>query len=74
MLDNHSRLQVLAGAAGARESVRHRLLNGQRRQVAIEFDLTEREVEVVMAIEAETLQDFVRDLYERIVQQQLSTA
>jgi hypothetical protein len=61
-------LQILAGTAALRSDVGHRLLNGQRQQVVAEFDLDKHEVEVVMAVEAETLRDFARDLHERITQ------
>jgi hypothetical protein len=64
----YPRLQVLAGTAALREGVRHRLLNGERRLVATEFDLSSQEIEVVMGVEAETIQDFARDLHQRVVQ------
>ncbi len=67
---NHSRLQVLAGAARMDGLLCDRLLNGQRRQVAIEFGLSSREVDVVMAIEANTVQDFATGLLNWMTQQQ----
>jgi len=60
--NNHPRLQALTGAAWLNQKLCDRLLNGQRRQVAIEFGLSSQEVNVVMAIQAETFQDFVRGL------------
>ncbi len=62
MLDNHPRLQLLTGAALLDTRLCDRLLNGQRRQVAAEFGLSGQEINVVMAIQAETFQDFVRGL------------
>jgi hypothetical protein len=36
--------------------------------VATEFDLSIQELEVVIEVEAQTIQDFARDLHKRIVQ------
>ncbi len=75
MIDHdHSRLQTLAGAAGLNKSIRHRLLNGQRRQVAVEFGLSDQEIQIVMAIDAKTLGDFVRGLLDWTTQQQPGAA
>jgi hypothetical protein len=63
-----SRFQVLVGAAGLSTDIRHRLLNGQRRQVSAELDLSDQEIETVLEIEAKTLRDFARDLHERVIQ------
>ncbi len=67
---NHSRLQVLAGAARMDTLLRERLLNGQRRQVAVEFGLSSQEVDAVMTIEANTVQDFAVGLLNWMTQQQ----
>ena len=61
-LDNHPRLQLLTGAIWLDTKLCDRLLNGQRRQVAAEFGLSSQEINVVMAIQANTFQDFVRGL------------
>ncbi len=67
---NHSRLQILAGAARMDTILCERLLNGQRRQVAVEFGLSRREVDAVMEIEASTVQDFAVGLLNWMTQQQ----
>ena len=72
MLDWNYRLHKLFNAAGLHEQVRHRLLNGQRRQVALEFELSEQEVEAVMAVQAETLSELARGLRELTGQRQSS--
>ncbi len=69
---NHPRLQLLVSAAGLDDSVRDRLLNGQCRQVAAEFGLSAREMEVVMSIETTAYHDFVQHLHDWITQQQPS--
>ncbi len=71
---NHPRLQVLVGAAGLDDGVRYRLLNGQRRQVAAEFGLSGREIEIVMRIEATAYRDFVRHLHHWVTRQQPGAA
>ena len=71
---NHPRLQVMVGAAGLDDGVRHRLLNGQRRQVAAEFGLSGQEMEVVMRIEATVYRDFVQHLHDWVTQQQPNAA
>jgi hypothetical protein len=70
MFDDYPRLQTLVAVAGLQPDVRHRLLDGQRQQVAIEFGLPEQEIEGVMAIKAETLQDLVQGLLDWTTQQQ----
>jgi hypothetical protein len=70
MFDDYPRLQILVAVAGLQPDIRHRLLNGQRQQVAIEFDLPEQEIEGVVAIKAETLQDFAQGLLDWTTQQQ----
>jgi len=50
------------------------LLNGQRRQVAVEFGLSDQEIQIVMAIDAKTLGDFVRGLLDWTAQQQPGAA
>ncbi len=72
MLDTNYRLQILVNTAGLHEDVRHRLLNGQRRQVAVELGLSEQEIKAVMAVQADTLLDFVRGLREWVSQRQSS--
>ena len=71
---NHPRLQVMIGAAGLDDGVRHRLLNGQRRQVAAEFGLSDREIKVVMRIEATAYHDFAQHLHNWVTQQQPNAA
>ena len=71
---NHPRLQVMIGAAGLDDGVRRRLLNGQRRQVAVEFGLSGREIEVVMRIEATAYHDFAQHLHNWVTQQQPNAA
>jgi hypothetical protein len=65
---DYPHLRLLIGAAGLDESVRYRLLNGQRRQVAAEFGLSAQELEVVMAIEAMTLEDLAQGLLDWMAQ------
>jgi hypothetical protein len=62
-------LRLLIGAAGLDESICYRLLNGQRQQVATEFGLSAQELEVIMAIEAITLEDFAQGLLNWMAQQ-----
>jgi hypothetical protein len=74
MLKNkHPRLEALVCAAGLDTTVRRRLLNGQRRKVAAEFDLSGQELEAVMAISATTHRGFAQGLREWVGGQESST-
>ncbi len=56
------RIQVLIGAAGVNARICYRLLNGQRRQVAVELGFSGPEIKAIMNIEAETLSSFALGL------------
>ncbi len=66
------RLHILTAAAGLDQDVCHRLLNGQRRQVALEFGFSEQEVEYITNIKAETLQDLAQGLLAQMAQRPAS--
>ena len=74
MLNNYLNLRRLVVVAGSDSRFRKSLLNGNRRQAIASFGLSDHEREVVLAIEAQTLQDFARALLDRMAQQQPSVA
>ncbi len=55
-------LQTLVGTALIDREFRHDFLNGRRPTLLTRFDLTEEEREVVLGIEAESLQEFAAQL------------
>ncbi len=55
-------LQAVVGTAVIDTTFRKALLNGSRRQVIRSFDLTREEIDVVMAIRANSLQQFAVQL------------
>ncbi len=63
-------LQALVGTAVIDVGFRHALLNGSRRSVIQSFDLTREETDAVMAIYAETLEQFASQLHRWILKQQ----
>ncbi len=70
LVDNdYPSLELLIGAAVFCRATCNRLLNGQRRQVAMELGLSDSEIEVVMTIEATTLPDFAQSLLDWMAQQ-----
>ena len=55
-------LHTLVGTALTDREFRHDFLNGKRPTLLTKFDLTEEEREVVLGIEAESLQEFAAQL------------
>ncbi len=55
-------LQTLVGTALTDREFRHDLLDGKRPTILTKFDLTDEEREVVLGIEAESLQEFAAQL------------
>ncbi len=68
-MTDYPRLRLLIGAAMLSADVCYRLLNGQRKQVAVEYGLTGQELEAVMAIEAATLPCLAQGLLDWAAQQ-----
>ena len=63
-------LQRLIGAAGLDGRTRFYLLNGQRRETALKFGLSDQELEAVMTIEAHSFQDLADGLIDWMDRQQ----
>ncbi len=63
-------LQRLIGAAGLDARTRFYLLNGRRRETAMQFGLSEQELEAVMAVEAHSFQGLADALIDWMDQQQ----
>jgi len=63
-------LQILVGTALTDPRFCHDLLNGRRRSLLAEFDLTAEEREVVLGVEAESIQEFAVQLCEWLKAQQ----
>lgn len=61
---SHGVLQDLVANAVIDAGFCNRLLNGERRRVLLEFDLTEDERQAVLGIEAVSLKDFAIQLDE----------
>jgi hypothetical protein len=59
---DYAHLQRIVAEAIYDESFRNRLFNGDRREVIAQFDLTQDEQDVILAIEADTLEGFAREL------------
>jgi hypothetical protein len=57
-------LQILVGTALIDPRFCHGLLNGRRHSLLAEFDLTEEEREVVLGVEAGSIQEFAMQLCE----------
>lgn len=57
-------LQTLIGTALIDREFCKELLNGRRPALLTEFDLTEEEREVVLAIKVDSIQEFAVGLYE----------
>ena len=60
----HMALQILVGTALTDPQFCHDLLNGRRRTILAQFDLTEEEQKAVLGVEAESIQDFAAQLCE----------
>jgi len=60
----HMALQILVGTALTDPQFCHDLLNGRRRTILSQFDLTEEERKAVLGVEAESIQDFAAQLCE----------
>ena len=67
-------LQVVVGTAVIDPEFRHALLNGARRRVIQSFNLTHEETDAVMAIRAESLEQFAGQLDQWISQAQGKSA
>jgi hypothetical protein len=62
--------QAVVGTALTDTTFRKDLLNGSRRRVLQSFDLTGEEVEAIMAIRAESLDEFAGALHTLLLQSQ----
>ena len=71
---SHGVLQDLVANAVVDAGFCNRLLNGERRAILREFDLTEDERRVVLGIEAVSLKEFAIQLDEWLVVQEGSLA
>ena len=67
-------LQILVGTALTDPKFRHNLLDGRRHSLLTEFDLTDKEREAVLVIEAESIQQFAARLCEWLEAQEGITA
>jgi hypothetical protein len=61
-VQSYPNLQILVGTAISDSDLCNRLLRGDRSQAIARFDLTEAEREIVLATEADTLQEFAQAL------------
>ena len=59
-------LQTLIGTALVDQKFCEDVLDGRRPTIVAEFDLTDEEREVVLAIKTESIQEFALGLYERL--------
>ncbi len=59
-------LCILVSTALTDSEFREELLRGDRHALLAEFDLTDEEWEVILAIEAESVQEFAAQLCERL--------
>lgn len=60
-------LQTLIGTALTDASFRKALLNGSRRRLLQTFPFTSDEIEAIMAIRAESLEQFASELHQRFL-------
>jgi hypothetical protein len=63
---SYPNLQMLVGAAGLDRTLCARLLNGNRRQVILDFKLSAEEQEAVLAARADSLHEFAQALLDWI--------
>lgn len=66
-------LHTLVGTALTDRQFCHDLLNGKRRTLLTQFDLTKEEQEAILSIQAETLQEFASQLCEWLKAQKSPT-
>jgi len=66
----HMALQILVGTALTDPQFCHDLLNGRRRTLLGQFDLTEEEREAVLGVEAESIQEFAAQLWHWLTAQE----
>lgn len=59
-------LCILVGTALTDSEFRDKLLKGDRHHLLAEYDLTDEEREAILAIEAESIQEFAARLCERL--------
>lgn len=67
-------LCTLVGTALTDSEFRDKLLRGERHSLLAEFDLTDEERESILAIEAESVQEFAAQLCERLKVQESITS
>jgi hypothetical protein len=60
-------LQALIGTALTDSTFRHSLLNGSRRRILQSFPLTHQEIEIIMAIRADSLEQFASEVHQRFL-------
>jgi hypothetical protein len=70
---SHASLQLLIGTALTDTDFRKKLLNGQRRSVLTNFDLTDEETQFLYTIQAHDLQEFAIRLDEWLSSQAIPT-
>jgi len=60
-------MQALIGTALTDSTFRHSLLNGSRRRILQTFPLTHQEIEIIMAIRADSLEQFASEVHQRFI-------
>lgn len=60
-------LQALIGTALTDSTFCHSLLNGSRRRILQSFPLTHQEIEIIMAIRADSLEQFASEVHNRFI-------
>ncbi len=63
-------LQTLIGTALIDSSFRAALLNGSRRRILQSFDLSDEQVETIMAIRADSLEQLASEIHRRLIDAQ----
>lgn len=59
--------QALIGTALTDSSFCHSLLNGSRRRILQSFPLSHQEIEIIMAIRADSLEQFASEVHQRFI-------
>lgn len=60
-------LQALIGTALTDSTFCHSLLNGSRRRILQSFPFTTQEIEIIMAIRADSLEQFASEVHTRFI-------
>lgn len=59
----HRSVQALIGRAIVDKDFRNQLLNGRRELALAQFDLTDEEKQVICSIEAQSFEEFAREIH-----------